>query len=316
MRPNEKQRPAATGAPRDKGPGADQPSDGASDRPENPPQGCHTVTDALNRMVQVGCLDNARGTIECYLQRAGHVMRLLGQISVRQLHLDDVQEYCSRRLREGAARETVRKELVALRRALSLAAQRGLLRSDPAALIPRFRAAYTPRRRWLTQKDFERLLIPFTPERRRWLLLATFGGCRLSEVEGLRWEHVDFANKDLLVPGTKTKGSHRRIPLHPLLQTELERETGASESPLTPAWRNVRRDLAKACEQLGLARVSPNDLRRTFASWLKQAQVDSFVVAQLLGHSSSRMVELVYGRLDAKTLEGAVNRLPSVKTHS
>ena len=66
----------------------------------------------------------------------------------------------------------------------------------------------------------------------------------------------------------------------------------------------------------GLARVSPNDLRRTFASWLKQAQVDSFVVAQLLGHSSSRMVELVYGRLDAKTLEGAVNRLPSVKTHS
>ena len=97
-----------------------------------------------------------------------------------------MQEYCSRRLREGAARETVRKELVALRRALSLAAQRGLLRSDPAALIPRFRAAYTRRRRWLTQKDFERLLVPFTPKRRRWLLLATFGGCRLSELEGLR----------------------------------------------------------------------------------------------------------------------------------
>ena len=62
--------------------------------------------------------------------------------------------------------------------------------------------------------------------------------------------------------------------------------------------------------------MSPNELRRTFASWLKQAQVDSFVVAQLLGHSSSRMVELVYGRLGARTLESVVNRLPSVNTHS
>ena len=48
--------------------------------------------------------------------------------------------------------------------------------------------------------------------------------------------------------------------------------------------------------RLRIERVSPNDLRRTFASWLKQASVDSFVVAQLLGHSSSRMVEMVYYR--------------------
>lgn len=316
MRSESEKRPTAAGPKRERGAAADQPAHGESHRPADPAEGSHTVADALNRMVQVGCLDNARGTVQCYLQRAGHVVRLLGDIAVRQLHLDDVQEYCSLRLREGAARETVRKELVTLRRALSLAAARGLLRTDPAALIPRFRAQYTPRRRWLTPQDFERLLAPFPPERRRWLLLATFGGCRLSEVEGLRWEHVDFVNKALLVPGTKTKGSHRRIPMHPLLQAELARETGASDTPLTPKWRNVRRDLAKACEGLGLARVSPNDLRRTFASWLKQAQVDSFVVAQLLGHSSSRMVELVYGRLDAKTLENAVSRLPSVNTHT
>ena len=40
---------------------------------------------------------------------------------------------------------------------------------------------------------------------------------------------------------------------------------------------------------------TPNDLRRTFASWLKQSGQDSLVVARLMGHTSTRMVELVYG---------------------
>lgn len=51
-------------------------------------------------------------------------------------------------------------------------------------------------------------------------------------------------------------------------------------------------------------------LRRTFASWLVQAGESSFVVAQLLGHSSSTMVERVYGRLAPATLRAAVSKLP------
>jgi hypothetical protein len=35
-----------------------------------------------------------------------------------------------------------------------------------------------------------------------------------------------------------------------------------------------------------------------------------FVVATLLGHSSTRMVEKVYGRLDQATLNAAISRLP------
>jgi hypothetical protein len=36
------------------------------------------------------------------------------------------------------------------------------------------------------------------------------------------------------------------------------------------------------------------------------------VVAQLLGHSSTRMVELVYGRLNEATLQRAVAKLPDI----
>jgi hypothetical protein len=57
-------------------------------------------------------------------------------------------------------------------------------------------------------------------------------------------------------------------------------------------------------------RVTLNDLRRTFASWLVQAGVSLYVVSRLLGHKSTRMVELVYGQLDEATLANAIARLP------
>ena len=60
--------------------------------------------------------------------------------------------------------------------------------------------------------------------------------------------------------------------------------------------------------------VTPNDLRRTFASWMKNQGVDSAVVAALLGPKSTRMVDLVYGKLDPSTLAAATALLPHCDT--
>jgi hypothetical protein len=113
----------------------------------------------------------------------------------------------------------------------------------------------------------------------------------------------------ILLPGTKTAGSRREFGIPPPLMKyfrTVKKKTG----PVVVRWQNVRRDLAAKCKKLGIPRVSPNDLRRTFASWMKNAGVDSFAVARLLGHTTSRMVELVYGQLDDETLKNAVSTLP------
>jgi integrase len=73
---------------------------------------------------------------------------------------------------------------------------------------------------------------------------------------------------------------------------------GVGVYPRTTRARTIKRELARACARAGVPRVTPNDLRRTFATWLKQSDVDSAVVAAMMGHSSTAMVDRVYGKLD------------------
>lgn len=266
------------------------------------------ISRLLADLVAHARVDLAVGTARCYLQKSGHLLRLLGTVDAHALDVGQVRRYIATRLEEGAARETVRKELTALRQAMKLA---GLL-----APIPDFKVRYQPRRRWLTADEVRRLLAVLPPHRQAWVVVAVFTGARDSEVDGLDWLDVDLGRGTVLVRGTKTEKAERVLPLPATLRELLWREkawrdkAGKTGGPVVGEWRNVRRDLAAACKRAGISRCSPNDLRRTYASWLKQAGIDSFTVATLLGHSSSRMVELVYGRIDLATLSRAVSSLP------
>ncbi len=272
----------------------------------------HSVEDALRFIVEVGCQDASPSTWDMYAKKAGHVARLLGNTGVNDLHIDDVQRYIRQRLDEGAARETVRKELSTLRKALEEAKGRGLFLRDPRSVVPKFRVTYNPRRRFLSVAEFSSLLAALQPHRSRWVAVAVYSGARRSEVESLRWEnHIDLESGWVFIPGTKTAGSHRKVPL-PGPLAEYLRSTPLKAGPLVEPWGNVGRDLPAACARAGIARATPNDLRRTYASWMKQAGEDSAVVAKLLGHSSTRMVDLVYGRLADENLVSATSTLPAV----
>lgn len=57
--------------------------------------------------------------------------------------------------------------------------------------------------------------------------------------------------------------------------------------------------------------VTPNDLRRTYASWLAQAGVPHLEAVKLMGHGSSQMLERVYAQFSPKHLQDAVALLPA-----
>ena len=279
-----------------------------------PKAGAETLADCIARFVDCARIDRSPSTIECYEQKGGHIVRLLGEADLREMSVDEVAAYCRNRLDEGAARETVRKELVVLRLSLSHARDRGVMDRDPGSVIPKFRARYKPRRRWMSTVELRGLLRHLSPERQRWVIVAVLTGGRLSEIEGLTWGDLDFANQQIHIRGTKTDRSDRIIPMDRELGELLGQMRKGDSEAVAGGGSNVRRALEKACAKAKIEPVTPNDLRRTFASYLKQAGRDSLAVGKLLGHTSSRMVELVYGHLDQRSLRHAMEALPSVQS--
>jgi len=264
---------------------------------------------ALTYFVDIACAARSAGTVRCYRQKARHLARLFGDDSPpRSITRADVQGYIATRLGEGANRGTVHKELVVLRGTLREAGVN-------SSIVPRFEAAYRPRGRHLTPIEYGALLTQLTPARQLWVTVAVYTGARLGELQRLEWGHVDFDRGWIHLPGTKTAHAFRTIPLHEPLRPWLEAWAADAEpGPVVEPWLNYRRDLAAACKRAGIDPVTANDLRRTFASWMKQAGVDSLAVAHLLGHSSTRMVELVYGRLNPSVYQAAVASLPRCAT--
>ncbi len=291
----------------------------------------HTLRAAIGNLLEVVSHGNAAATWKAYRQKGENLIDGLGDVEVSTLAKADVMAYVRMRTARGAAAGTVHKELVVLRRALAEARERSLWAGDPRHVVPSIKVRYEPRERWLDARNGARLLGELErPARRLWAALAMLAGLRLSEIELLKWEHVDLAAKRLRVPGRKTAGAWRIVPIAPDLERLLKSAAKRKGERVVAKWPNVRRDMAAAIERLNkadaatakkrgrkpptkLQPVSPNDLRRTFASWLKQQGMDSLVVARLLGHSSTAMVDKVYGRLAESNFTAAIGALPRLR---
>jgi integrase len=123
------------------------------------------------------------------------------------------------------------------------------------------------------------------------------------ETELARRGDVSKGLATVLLRGTKRKTRFRTVPIvspaqQSLLAYAVEHAKGEEEALFQP-WGNVRRDLADACEEAKIDRCSPNDLRRTFASWQVEAGVPLFPIAQAMGHKDTRMLDGLRATADA-----------------
>lgn len=97
--------------------------------------------------------------------------------------------------------------------------------------------------------------------------------------------------------------------------------TGPDGSPLHAS--GVSRSLTRTCDELGISRITPHDLRRSCSSLLASRGATTRVRMAILGHSTSRLTEDVYTRaydpdvraamddLDLVLGRGATDRVPS-----
>jgi integrase len=246
----------------------------------------------------------ADASLTFYRVKTGHLVRVFGaKEKLANVTAPAVDRFVRTRLDEGAARNTVSKELTALRQVLKLAKRHGSYGADIAAVMPLgFAAEYKPKRRALTWDE----LIALVPEIARFreahagmVVFFVATACRKSEAERARGEDIDWANWNVHVRGQKTEAADDEVPIAPPFRPLLAQWVPEATGELFGVWHNMTRDLAAACVRAGIERVTANDLRRSNATLLRRAGASVDVLARVLRHADSRMVERVYGRISA-----------------
>lgn len=262
-----------------------------------------TLRDARDRLI-----DTRAGlgkSSDYHETKLGHWVRIFGEGAdlasvgspegfdryVRQRRSETIGEKTDR----VVSNHTISKEVAVMLTTLRMAKRAGAYTGDLSILRPfDLSAGYVPRTRALTAAELGALLGELTPERGAFVALCVGLGLRKGEAFALTAESIDAAAGVVHVPGTKTLASRRTVPiLAPFRGLVL---AAAKHLPLRSWARgNYLRDLAAACRRAGIELCTPNDLRRTHATLLRNAGVDRDVVRGLLGHAvESSMLETVY----------------------
>ena len=254
----------------------------------------------------------AKGTLGMHDTKTAHLARLLGdETSMRSITALDVDKYIAKRQDEGAAQGTLHKEVGCLRGLLKLACRHGLA-GDPATIMPiSFGPGYVPRTTFIADVDqLDALCAHLESGRAAHVRFMVATGARWIESVRATRADVDLVTGLVHLHGTKTDGAQREVPITSIMRHVLDRALteAPGEQVLFRPWSNVRRDIHQACDKLKIARLSPNDLRRTFGQWHRASGVSPATIGAAMGHADGRMVDRTYGKLPGPQLRDAMRR--------
>lgn len=179
-------------------------------------------------------------------------------------------------------------------------------------------------------------------------LILIFCGLRRNELLGLKWDDINLEegwlriarglfkiphNDDALpyeFTAPKTPTSYRTVPILPLLITELNahKRRQEAEKAATPYYfeqnlvfprqnglplypDTISKQFKKLLKRAGLRDAKLHDLRRTCATIALNAGATPRTVAELLGHSSTRMVNEIYSVSNQKDKVLAIQSIGS-----
>jgi integrase len=262
------------------------------------------------------------GTVASYEQNIRtYINPVIGKVRLTALTREHVEQVQNNASALGLSPSTVRLVRVILGAALKRAEMwevpgaRNVVRlTDGPKLEPRQQKFLDP--------DQARSMLRAVKGKRleAFWMLALFGGLRLGELQGLRWQDIDTDRRQLRVAQTyktpsrgleplKTKTSYRVVDLpdvvvaalkgHRLRQIEEQVNAGGEGVPWLNEWGLVftghygsptsRTELQKLFRRLlreaGLSRIRIHDLRHSYATLELAAGVSPKVVQESLGHA-------------------------------
>jgi integrase len=246
-----------------------------------------------------------RSTAECNVNRVNkHVMSVFSERPLSALHRGELQDFL-----DGKAAAKLSFSVVAhlrwdLRQIFGMAVAEGLLARNPAVML--FTPGESKRgpRLVMTKEEVKKCLTVLDLRERLIVAMATLAGMRPGEIFGLTWQHIGSDHADIRqrvyrgdIDRPKTVQSIRRAALSDGLIAGLsewrkfcvDTRPGAwvfASERGTPLSRDnfLRRCLQPKLEEIGLAWVNFQVMRRTHSTLMNGMGVEPKLVADQLGH--------------------------------
>lgn len=231
--------------------------------------------------------------------------RLLGKDKlIADLTNADILDYRAKRRGEGLEPHSVNRDFNCLKAALNHANQMHG-QQIPALAWRRLKADEPPgRKRFLSQKEYQRLLASSDPALQRIIIFAVATGLRKSNILNLDWSEVELssARVTVTIKGDKLHLVRMTSQLRAMLATARDRKGKVFDTT------NFRKKWDKARKDADVEDFRFHDLRHTFASWARMAGADIADVCDALGHSSVA-VTMRYAHIEPKQHRNAFDRV-------
>ena len=240
-----------------------------------------------------------------------HILPVLGSEYVDRIMSEPIAALVQQMRSKGYATGTTNRVVIVLRHIYNLARKWRVpgMGENPTTGIGL--APDVVRERFLTIEETQRLITSIREDENeiaaKAIMLLLLTGARRNEITHAKWEYVDWDNKTLLVPLSKS-GKPRGIALNASAIALLRSMATAPGSPFifpSPVTNRPPASLFFPWERIrvraGLPDLRLHDLRHSFASFLVNNGVSLYVVQGLLGHAHSRATQR-YAHLTPSTL--------------
>lgn len=282
-----------------------------------------------------------------------NVVPYIGYLQITTLTPQDIQNYINELTDKGYSYSTIKKSYNAVNAALKFALERDYIRKNPCIGIK------LPKQIQRAKSDIEffsdeevnlisqSAISRYKTGRYKYkhgyaivMLLNT--GLRVGELLALKWDNVDFVNKQIYVAetrgqiidrsdseqkyimadrSTKTQSSCRYVPINAKTSEALLYFKGlgynnpyvmANSDSNVISYRNLFRVLSNILELNKINHGSLHTLRHTFATRLFRNNVDIKVISELLGHSDVSITYNIYTHVIQEQKKKAVDLLDNL----
>jgi len=302
-----------------------------------------TTRDFLKRWLRSKREENAKGTADTYSSTVSLFLQAIGPKADRPIAgitKRDIEGFRDARKQEVGA-TTVQGDLRCLKAAFNQATMDGLMPANPASTVKKPPGTAKKRQHFTIEEIGSLLREAPSDEWRTMILLGAFSGLRLGDAQRLTWDSVNFDRGTLHFTPQKTERRRleadldpsEEIPMHPALQSHLERLAGDSGGPISPTLAkrqlngksglsNTFSGIVRAAgieaapegdAQMGKRRFNPktyHSLRHSFVSLMAVEGVSPELRQKLAGHSSEK-VHAGYTHHELAQLSEAIGKIPS-----